>query len=57
MLKDNLPEVKKAGLYYKVSLHLNYLDKVFKEDKIISCDNEFFQLFNIPLIKGIPKTI
>lgn len=55
MLKDNLPEIKKAALYYKVSLHLNYLDKVFTEDKIISVDNEFFQLFNIPLIKGNPQ--
>jgi putative ABC transport system permease protein len=52
MLKDNLPEIQEAALYYKVSLHINYLDKVFNEDKIASVDNDFFKLFNVTFLKG-----
>lgn len=52
MLKDNLPEVKNVCLYYKVELHLNYLDKVFKEDKVVSVDNDFLSMFDIKLVKG-----
>lgn len=52
ILKDNLPEVKNAGIHYKVELHLNYLDKVFNEDKVVSVDNDFLSMFDIKLIKG-----
>lgn len=52
ILKENLPEVKNACLHYKVELHLNYLDKVFNEDKVVSVDNDFLSMFDIKLVKG-----
>ncbi len=55
MLKDNIPEIKEAALFFKVNLHLNYLEKVFNEENIASVDNDFFHLFNLQIIKGNSK--
>ena len=52
MLKDNIPDIKEAALFFKVSLHLNYLDKVFNEENIASVDNDFFHLFNLQIVRG-----
>ena len=52
ILKDNIPEIKEAALFFKESLHINYLDKVFNEENIASVDNDFFHLFNLQIMKG-----
>jgi putative ABC transport system permease protein len=52
LLKDNIPEIKEAALFFKVSLNINYLEKVFNEDNIASVDNDFFRLFNLQIMKG-----
>jgi putative ABC transport system permease protein len=55
MLLDGIPEIEGAAIFFNVDLHLNYKEKVFKVQKIVSVDNDFFKLFHTGMVKGDAK--
>ena len=56
-LKTDLPEVEKAiRMYHWAGTMITYNQRSFVEDRLFFADNDIFQVFTIPLIKGDAKT-
>lgn len=56
-IKDEIPEIINSARFTKDSRSpFKYNDKVFYEDKIVSADPSFFEIFSYRFIKGDPKT-
>jgi putative ABC transport system permease protein len=58
MLSD-IPEVEDMTrlIALRGSIVLQYEDQAYEEDKVLFVDNNFFDVFSIPLILGDPETI
>ncbi len=52
MLRDNLPGVQDASIFLPGKADLNYHDKVWPQEKIVSVDNDFFHFFNLQILRG-----
>jgi putative ABC transport system permease protein len=56
-IKNAFPEVlASTRLTNRGPVFVKYNEKVFKENKIVLIDSNFFQMFSIPLIEGDSKT-
>jgi len=56
-LVANYPEVINAVRLHSISrMPVNYLDRLFFENKLFYADNSVFEIFTFPLLKGDPKT-
>ncbi|SDL16703.1 ABC transporter permease [Siphonobacter aquaeclarae] len=44
-------------LYREGTFHVRKDHQVFKEERVVFPDSNFFQVFSIPLLKGDPKTV
>ena len=56
MLKDNIPEIKNSVRISRYSGQVKTNDKSFPEDYYLA-DENFFELFNFPLISGNAETV
>jgi putative ABC transport system permease protein len=57
-LKEEFPQVESATHFMKTGpVRVKYSDEVFIEKRFFYADNEFFEVFSFPLIKGDVKNV
>ena len=57
LLRNDFPDIRKMTRLYEVgNVPLRYEDKIFNESNLYFADTNFFDIFDVTLLRGNPKT-
>jgi putative ABC transport system permease protein len=57
LLRNDFPDIQKMTRLYEVgNVPLRYEDKIFNESNLYFADTNFFDIFDVTLLRGNPKT-
>src|ERR1700727_2719755 len=57
LLRNDFPDIQKMTRFLQVgNVPLRYNDKIFDESNLLFADTNFFDIFDVTLLRGNPKT-